>query len=182
MGVKKTTMNETWEQIKLWFARLFSRGQLGMESTREYLDRQSRVQLLKNQVRSLARERHDLVITIGKKVYALHARGKVKNRDVLSDCLRLDQIRAEIEDLKRKIEEIRLASLGEMAPVDLEDDSLLAEDEPAGEAQAEVESAEEGEELAPTQADGPAPEREQPETAAAPEVSEDDGSEEPVGV
>jgi hypothetical protein len=179
-------MNTSWEQIKLWFVRIFSRGQLGMESTREYLDRQSRVQLLKNQVRTLARERQSLVMTIGRKVYALHSRGKVKNRDVLSDCLRLDQNRGEIEDLKRKIEEIRLASLGEMAPVDLEDDSFLGEDEPAGEAQSAVESAEQDEELAPPEADGPAPEPEESGPSSAPEVDEEegaeDGAEEPAGV
>jgi hypothetical protein len=186
-------MNVTWEQRRLFFARLFSRGQHGVETMRESLDRQTRIQRLVGQVRALARERNDLVVTMGKKVYALHTRGKIKNRDVLSDCLRLDQIRAEIADLKRKIEEIRLADTGEMPPVDLEDDSFLAEDdpvgegedEPAGEAQAEVESAEEAEELTPPQADGPAPEPPAPaESAAEADEAESDenGAQEPAGV
>ncbi len=126
-------MSDSWEQIRQFFARLFSRGRHGMETVAETLDRQAKIQRLAGQVRALARERNSLVVTIGKKVYALHTRGKVKNRDVLADCKRIDQIRDEIADLKRQIEEIRLASMGEMPPVDLEDESLLGEEEAVSE-------------------------------------------------
>lgn len=129
-------MSDTWEQVRQFFARLFSRGRHGMETVAETLDRQAKIQRLAGQVRTLARERNNLVVTIGKKVYALHTRGKVKNRDVLADCKRIDAIRDEIADLKRQIEEIRLASMGEMPPVDLEDESLLGEEEAVAEEEA----------------------------------------------
>jgi hypothetical protein len=173
-------MNDFWEQLKLAFARLFRRGQHGVETMREDLDRRTRIQRLVAQARGLARERNALVTTLGKKVYALHQRGKIKNRDVLSDCLRLDEIRTEIEALKRKIEEIRLADMGEMPPVDLEDDSALAEEEP------EEEMLDEAAETAPVQADGPAPEKKRRKAKPAPEVDQEesgeDGAGEPAGV
>lgn len=139
-------MSDTWEQIRQFLARLFSRGRHGVETVAETLDRQAKIQRLAGQVRTLARERNSLVVTIGKKVYALHTRGKVKNRDVLADCRRIDQIRDQIADLKRQIEEIRLASMGEMPPVDLEDESLLGEEEAVSEEEAH------GEEVAPVEA------------------------------
>ena len=160
-------MSSFWEQVKEFCARLFSRGRHGVETLSESLDRQAKIQRLAGQVRGLARERNSLVVTIGKKVYALHSRGKVKNRDVLGDCLRIDQIREEIEGLKRKIEEIRLSSVGDMPEVDLEDESLLAEEEPED-------------------AEGPAPE-EALQVELAPEVDEaesqdGDGTGEPARV
>ncbi len=168
-------MNITWEQVKEFLARLFSRGRQGVETLSDSLDRQAKIQRLAAQVRGLARERNTLIVTIGKKVYALHGRGKVKNRDVLGDCLRLDQIREEIAELKHKIEEIRL-SLEERPEVDLEDDSLLAEEEPAATA----------DEPQPEEAEGPAPEVILA-VDLAPEVDEaeddtEDGSPEPARV
>ena len=170
-------MSTTWEQIKDFCARLFSRGRHGVETLSESLDRQARIQRLAGQARGLARERNTLITTIGKKVYALHGRGKVKNRDVLGDCLRIDEIREEIEKLKHQIEEIRLASMGELPEIELEDDSLLAEEEPVDEPPAEVEATdEEAEEMAPPEADGPAPEEEEAVCLApAPEVDEAEG-------
>ncbi len=180
-------MSSNWEQIKDFCARLFRRGRHGVETLSESLDRQARIQRLAGQARALVRERNNLVTTIGKKVYALHNRGKVKNRDVLGDCLRIDQIRAEIEDLKRKIEEIRLAAVEDMPEMDLEDESLLDEEESASEAPAETETfEEEAEEMTQEEAEGPAPE-EAPCVEPAPEVDEaesskGDGAGEPAGL
>jgi seryl-tRNA synthetase len=164
-------MSDTWQQIREFFARLFSRGKHGVETVAESLDRQAKIQRLAGQVRALARERNSLVITIGKKVYALHTRGKVKNRDVLADCKRIDQIRDEIAEFKRQIEEIRLASMGEMPMVDLEDESLLGEEEPAAEAAAQPGVGEKTEEIAPAPAEEPAA-QEAPEPEPPPEVEE----------
>lgn len=124
-------MNEFWTQLKQFCSRLFRSSKHGMETLAETLDRQAAIQRLAAQARALSRERNQLVVTIGKKVYALHRRGKVKNRDVLADCKRIDEIRDEIEKLKAQIEEIRRKAAGDLGEAELEDDSFLAEEEAA---------------------------------------------------
>ncbi len=138
-------MNEFWMQLKQFCSRLFRSSKHGMETLAETLDRQAAIQRLAAQARALSRERNQLVVTIGKKVYALHRRGKVKNRDVLADCKRIDEIRDQIESLKAQIEEIRRKAAGDLGEAELEDDSFLAEEEAAEEGGAEAAPAEEGE-------------------------------------
>ncbi|HEY3396427.1 MAG TPA: hypothetical protein VGM19_02110 [Armatimonadota bacterium] len=122
-------MNDFWEQLRRFLASLFSSGKQGVETLAESIDRQAAIQRLAAQGRGLARERNELLLTIGRKVYSLHQRGKVKNRDVMADCKRLDLIGEELHELKHQIEEIRLASMADMEPAELLDDSVLADED-----------------------------------------------------
>jgi hypothetical protein len=56
-------------------------------------------------------------------------RGKVRNRDVLADCRRIDELREVIKALQVQQDEIRLRGLGETAEPDLTDESQLADEE-----------------------------------------------------
>ena len=69
------------------------------------------------------------VKTVGKKVYSLHTRGKVRNKDVLSDCVRVDEIGQEIETIHQQIEETRRqAAASEELVVEIEDEAPLTEE------------------------------------------------------
>ncbi len=136
-------MSENWEQVKRFLARVFTRGKHGVETLAESLDRQAAIQRLSGQIRALNRERQELVKTIGKKVYTLHLRGKVRNRDVLADCKRLDEARDEIQNLQDQMEQIRRQALREPEEAALADETELTEEEaPEAEAAEEEQAAE----------------------------------------
>lgn len=119
----------------------------------ESLGRQGTMQKLAGQIRGLKRARSEVIRTIGTKVYSLHTRGKVRNRDVLSDCRRIDEIGQEIETLQQQIEEMRRqAAAGEELVVEIEDEAPLTE-----EAEEEEAAAEPPEEQAPQSPTEPAP-------------------------
>lgn len=61
----------------------------------------------RNKVRDLAHERENILVEMGAKVYTLHRRGKVQNRDLLSDCERIDMIASDIDRLELEITEIK---------------------------------------------------------------------------
>jgi len=130
-------MNLTWEQIKAFLARLFSRGREGVETLAESLDRQAALQRLAAQGRRLKHERHDLLLIMGKKVYSLHRRGKVRNRDVLGDCKRIDEIGEELTQLQQQVEEIRRRDELE-GELELADETDIAEEEPQAATAAEA--------------------------------------------
>lgn len=144
-------MNLTWAQVKTFLARLFSRGREGVETLAESLDRQAALQRLAAQGRRLKHQRQELLVTMGKKVYALHRRGKVRNRDVLGDCKRIDEIGEELAQLQQQIEEIRRRGEVE-AELELADETDIAEEEPQAEAAAEAPVVEEAEPEAATTA------------------------------
>lgn len=100
------------------------------EAAAEAIEHRAQIQRLALQIRRLDRERSDLIRQIGGKVYSLHGRGKVRNQDVLGDCVRVDAIIAEIGTLRQEIERVRAASLekGIEVPI-LEDEAPLTDEE-----------------------------------------------------
>ena len=111
----------------------------------ERWDELTGIQDRRREVWELARERKRLMAEMGAKVYSLHRRGKVQNRDLLSDCDRIDTIGSEISRLETEIEELKQSrSLSEPTPVEVTDESpVVGEDdidteaaEPAGAATA----------------------------------------------
>lgn len=91
----------------------------------------SALQERRNEIRRLARERQQLLMDMGAKVYTLHRRGKVQNRDLLADCERIDGIAAEIARLEREIAQIKRAQSVEPREVEIEDDSPVVAPEDA---------------------------------------------------
>ncbi len=122
-------MSSFWQQTREFWDRLLRGGTQSGGVIAERLRRRATMQKVAARIRGLNRERSQLIRTIGKKVYSLHTRGKVQNRDVLSDCLRIDEAGQEIEVLQQQMEELRReAAVGEQLLVDIEDEAPLAEE------------------------------------------------------
>ncbi|MEN6305218.1 MAG: hypothetical protein ABFD96_21020 [Armatimonadia bacterium] len=100
------------------------------EAAADAIEQRTAIQRLALQIRKLDKERSALIRTIGAKVYGLHGQGKVRNQDVLVDCVRIDAILADISVLQKQIERIRLASLekGIEVPI-LSDEAPLTDEE-----------------------------------------------------
>ncbi len=125
-------MSNFWQVVKQTADRVFRGSKHSVAVITESIDRQATIQKLASRMRGLERERHDLISTIGKKVYSLHQRGKVRNRDVLNDCVRIDEIGQQLEDLQQQIEQIRRqAATEEEIVVEIEDEESLTDEEAA---------------------------------------------------
>jgi hypothetical protein len=96
----------------------------------EWWEHLNAIQERRDEVRELARERQKLLVEMGAKVYTLHRRGKVQNRDLLRDCDRMDTIGSDIERLEREITELRRLSMAsEPRRVVVEDDTPVVGEE-----------------------------------------------------
>ena len=135
MNSSDTSTDSLWEQIKQVLREFFRGSRERVSGLAVTIDRQASIRKLAAQIGLLRRERHQLLLTMGKKAYSLHTRGKVRNRDILEDCLRIDEIEADIRALQDRIEEIRRqAGPEEDLVVELEDEQPVAEE---GEVQAD---------------------------------------------
>ena len=124
-----------WGQIKQVAREFFRGGRKRVSSLAGTIDRQAGIQKLAAQIRSLRRERQQLLLTMGKKAYSLHTRGKVRNRDILEDCLHIDEIGADINQVEARIEEIRRQGRpGDQLILDIADETpVVDEEEPSEE-------------------------------------------------
>jgi len=123
-----TSTESLWEQIKQVLREFFRGGKERVSGLAGTIDRQAGMRKLAAQISLLRRERHQRLLTMGKKAYSLHTRGKVRNRDILEDCLRIDEIETDISTLQDRIEEIRRqAGPEEDLIVELEDEQPVAE-------------------------------------------------------
>ncbi len=153
MSSSDTSTDSLWGQIKQVLSEFFRGSRERVSGLAETIDRQAGIQRLAAQIRLLRRERHQLLLTMGKKAYSLHTRGKVRNRDILSDCLHIDEIGAETRELQGQIEEIRReAGPGEELVLDLEDETPVAEDEEPAQETAPAEAADQESCQMPTEA------------------------------
>jgi len=155
-------MSNFWQQARQTLGRVFQGSKRSVEVIAAGIDRQATIQKLTGQIRALERERSQLIITIGKKVYSLHTRGKVRNRDVLRDCVRIDEAGQQIEQCQQQIEQIRRqAAAGEELVVEIEDEEPVT-DEEIGEEEVTVEPSAPEAESAAVEPEVPAVERESP--------------------
>lgn len=156
-------MSSFWQQFKETAGSLVRGSRRSVGVIAESLDRQASIQKLAARIRALNRERSDVITSIGKKVYSLHTRGKVRNRDVLSDCLRIDEMGQQVEDLQQQIEELRRqATAAEELVVELEDEAPVTEE--AEEPEAPAEPPEEQITEPAAEPDSPAPEATEPDS------------------
>ena len=129
MNNSVTSTDGLWEQIKQVLREFFRGGRERVSGLAGTIDRQAGMHKLAAQIGLLRRERHQLLLTMGKKAYSLHTRGKVRNRDILEDCLRIDEIEADISALQDHIEQIRRQDgPDEDLIVELEDEQPVAEE------------------------------------------------------
>ena len=145
------------QQFVLNLRRLWQRLSTGAKQTShtagEYVQRQRKVAALKLEVRRAQAQRDELYNVMGRKVYALHRKAKVANKDLLRRCQEIDELSAVTEAKQAQIEALRAAGEQE---VEIEDETPLteqeeeqeAEEEEAEEEEAEEEEAEQAEEAA----------------------------------
>ena len=109
-------------------------------SAADAAQRALQVQRLSAQIRKMESQQRRVVFTIGQKVYELHGLGKVRNKDVLNECIKIDELSEQIELVKSQIEQIR-AEAKERPEQELEDSGFLTEEveDTDGEAEVEVE-------------------------------------------
>ncbi len=129
MNSSDRSADSLWEQIKQVLREFFRGGRERVSGLAGTIDRQAGIRKLAAQIGLLRRERRQLLLTMGKKAYSLHTRGKVRNRDILEDCLRIDEIEAEVSEFQDRIEQIRRqAGPEEELVVELEDEQPVAEE------------------------------------------------------
>ncbi len=95
----------------------------------QLIDQRAAIFRLESRIRGAARQRRDLLMQIGKKVYALHKAGKVRNKDVLADCQAIDQLNEQIADLQAQVEALKRPDKN--LQVELEDEETLTEEDEA---------------------------------------------------
>lgn len=134
------------DDVKVVLSNVFRRGRKGVDSLAEAIDQRSEIVRLTASMRKLNGERGERIVEIGKKVYALHKRGKVRNRDVLVDCERIDEISSEIAEIRRRIEELRMGAANAAVSAEVEDDTPIAEEDMVERAAAEIQAGEASEE------------------------------------
>ncbi len=96
----------------------------------EWWDEVNAINRRRGEIRALGHEREQTLVEMGTKVYTLHRHGKVQNRDLLTDCERIDEIGERIDRLEHEIAELKRRS-DEAGPreVEVSDDSPVVADE-----------------------------------------------------
>jgi hypothetical protein len=136
-------MSKLHGQVSSFFRRVGQYLRRGSEVAGSWIDEQAAITQRIRAIRHLRSEQQKVLTTIGGKVYALHRRGKVRNRDVLAECQRIDEILAHIARLRNEIEQIKRKSTRPgIQLMEVEDDTDLAEPDETqvegGEQQAEI--------------------------------------------
>ncbi len=130
MRISDRSTDNLWGQIKQVLREFFRGSRQRVSGLADSIDRQAGIQKLAARIRLLRRQRHQFLVTMGKKAYSLHTRGKVRNRDILGDCLHIDEIEAEIQQLQAQTEEIRRqAGVSPDLLLELENETPVAEEE-----------------------------------------------------
>ncbi|MCX7599056.1 MAG: hypothetical protein N2512_09350 [Armatimonadetes bacterium] len=152
-------ISEGLQRMVTWIRR-------GSEAAGEWLDEKTAITSRLRTIRRLRADQQRLLNTIGAKVYTLHTRGKVRNRDVLADCQRIDEILAQIERLRKEIEEIkRRSTRPEIQLMAVEDEEPLVQaEEEAAEVEVTEGSRESGQATPAKPAQAEAPERQMEQT------------------
>lgn len=137
------------ESVRDFFKRISEYLRRGSEKAGEWIDEQAAIARRVRAIRRLRAQQRQILEIIGSKVYTLHTRGKVRNKDILAECRRIDEILAHIERLRREIEEIKQKSKYEQVKLmEVEDESPIGEEDEATGSQ--VEGAEQAEQHSQT--------------------------------
>ncbi len=158
----------------MW-ARLTTGARDTSQSASAYVERQRKLSALRGEVRAAEVDRGGLYTQMGRKVYALHLKEKVANRDLLRSCQEIDELGTLIEAKRTQIE--ALLSIPDDEEIELEDETEVGQEE-EGEAEEPEEPAEEEEEKEEEVAAEAAHEAEEPEEPAEEEEEKEEEAEE----
>ncbi len=118
------------DRIKSMNRRVSRWAQETSTAINEWWEEVNAIQERRNEIREMARERRKLLVELGTKVYSLHRKGKVLNRDLLRDCERIDEIGETVERLEREIAELkRSKSVEPPTEVEVEDETPVVGEE-----------------------------------------------------
>lgn len=115
------------DDLKQLGNKVFKDGLKGVESLAQAIDHQAEIGRLAARLRRLNNERNQAVMEIGKKTYALHTRGQVTNADVLAECRRVDELTAQIGQLRDEIDRLRRQPGADALKVEISDQSPLSD-------------------------------------------------------
>ena len=134
----------SWQDsVRDFFRRIGEYLRRGSEKAGEWIDEQAAITKRVRAIRKLRSQQRQVLEIIGSKVYTLHTRGKVRNKDVLAECKRVDEILAQIERLRREIEEIKEKSRHpQVKLMEVEDEAPIGEEEETGAESGEEQGAE----------------------------------------
>ena len=121
------SQDERGDQAKQTGASIWETIKRTSGSAAEAAQRALQIQRLNAQIRKLEVQQRRVLLAIGQKVYELHGLGKVRNKDVLDDCLKIDELSEQTVAVKAQIEQIR-AEAKERPTDELEDNSFLTEE------------------------------------------------------
>lgn len=122
-------MQQFMENVRQLWQRLSSGARDTGQSAGAYLERQRKVVSLRGDVRNAKGQRSKLYNVMGRKVYALHLKGKVENKDLLRSCHEVDELNTLIEAKQTQIDALLAAP--EEEDVAIEDDRGIPEEEGA---------------------------------------------------
>ena len=126
-------MSEFVANLKQMWHRIAVGARDTSQSAGAYVERQRHVMALRAEVREAEGQRSKLYGQMGRKVYALHRKGKVANKDLLRTCQEIDELNTLIEAKNTRIE--ALLATPEEQEVEIADESELPE---VGEAEPEL--------------------------------------------
>jgi len=158
------SQDEREDQAKQTGASIWETIKRTSGSAAEAAQRALQIQRLNAQIRKLEVKQRRALFTIGQKVYELHGLGKVRNKDVLDDCLKIDELSEQAVAVKAQIEQIR-AEAKERPADELEDNGFLTEEAEETEVPVEIDT---------PQTDATAPE--QPACCASDEPADADAA------
>jgi hypothetical protein len=124
MGVP--TVQQFMTNLRQVWQRLTTGARDTSQSAGAYLDRQRKVMALRADLRKARGDRGDLYTVMGRKVYALHRKDKVANKDLLRSCQEIDELNTLMEAKQTQID--ALLALADEEEIYIEDDTELPED------------------------------------------------------
>ncbi len=87
---------------------------------------------LQKNITDLVGERDRVMLEIGRKVFALYGRDKVRNADIIPLCERIEEITAAVAEVNEEVQELsKPKPKGEMEAAEIVDETELAGDEDA---------------------------------------------------
>lgn len=131
--------SDEWSQAKDVGSSVWEAVKRSGDGIAQAAKRLAQLQRIQAQMQKLRTRRRNTLYAIGEQVYALHGRGKVRNRDVLKSCGELDLIARQLADLHRQVEELREQARQPCATQEPVDDSFLTDDDDLDEATDDVE-------------------------------------------
>jgi len=103
-----------------------------LSDTTEWVGTRRQVGGLQKKITDLVGERDRVMLEIGRKVFALYGRDKVRNADIIPLCERIEEITAAVAGLNDEVQDLsKPKPKGEMETAEIVDETELASEDDA---------------------------------------------------